>query len=90
MLVWRGRSAFLATRGFESRHILCRRLLVDRLNQIRPESLKTLADVLGLSSIYGQTSASYFTGLASRAQKNIASRLTSTLHRLVGAWFASN
>jgi hypothetical protein len=34
----------------------CRRLLVDRLNQIRPGNLKTLADVLDLSSIYGQTS----------------------------------
>jgi hypothetical protein len=70
MLVWRGRSAFLATRGFESRHMLCRHLLVDRLNQIRPEILKTLADVLGLSSNYGQTSSLHFTEFALNIQSS--------------------
>ena len=34
----------------------CRRLLDDRLIQIRPGNLKAIADALGLSSNYGQTS----------------------------------
>jgi hypothetical protein len=57
MLVWRGRSVFLATRWVENLHIKCGRLLDDRLIQIRPGNLKAIADALDLSSNYGQTSA---------------------------------
>jgi hypothetical protein len=56
VLVWRGRSVFLATRWVENLHIKCRHLLDDRLIQIRPGNLKALADALDLSSNYGQTS----------------------------------
>jgi hypothetical protein len=39
----------------------CCRLLDDRLIQIRPGNLKAIADTLGLSSNYGQTSLSILT-----------------------------
>ena len=56
VLVWRGRSIFLATRWVENLHTRCRHLLDDRLIQIRPGNLKANADALDLSSNYGQTS----------------------------------
>ena len=56
MLVWKGRSVFLATRWVENLHTRCRHLLDDRLIQIRPGNLKAIADALDLSSNYGQTS----------------------------------
>ena len=56
VLVWRGRSVFLATRWVENLHTRCRHLLDDRLIQIRPGNLKAITDALDLSSNYGQTS----------------------------------